>query len=148
VLGKQALGFRTPHFGSFQSESQLKFLYSVLRRMGYRYSTSTMPIRAYRLGSVHKASGLTEIPLAGSFQRPLELQDSWGYYGDPVNAWGGADYLKQTQDLTEYCRSEKMVGHINFYAEPSVIRTEPTFFEALSVLRRVVQPVVLGEMHA
>jgi len=48
VLGVTPTGFRTPHFGTFQRNEHLTFLYQTLREMGYVFSSSTVPLKGYQ----------------------------------------------------------------------------------------------------
>ena len=50
VLGKAPRGFRVPHFATFQRPAHLNFLHNALERMGYQYSSSTMPLYGFRYG--------------------------------------------------------------------------------------------------
>ena len=43
IFGRTPIGWRTPHFGTFQKLEHLDFLYSVLNELGYKFSTSTSP---------------------------------------------------------------------------------------------------------
>src|SRR5512145_1700011 len=43
VTGRQAVGFRAPHFGHFQHPEQLDLLYRTLRDLDYRFATTTLP---------------------------------------------------------------------------------------------------------
>jgi hypothetical protein len=79
VIGAAPIGFRAPHFGCFQSRRQLGLQYSVLRSLGYAYSTSTLPASALRHGPVWNPGGIPEIPLTGSWRQPFSILDSWSH---------------------------------------------------------------------
>jgi hypothetical protein len=76
ILGRPACGFRTPHFGTFQRSSQLRLLHSILRRLGYQFSSSTTPYWGFRSGPVFSRVGLPEFPVSGMFTHPLRILDS------------------------------------------------------------------------
>ena len=48
VTGQAPIGFRAPHFGSFQSEDDLALIYRTIKPLGYR-----MPRRPFRRGAWH-----------------------------------------------------------------------------------------------
>ncbi|MBI4796652.1 MAG: polysaccharide deacetylase family protein, partial [Deltaproteobacteria bacterium] len=83
VLGTAPQGFRAPHFGTFQQPEQLRFLHGVLGELGYRFSTSTMPVYAFRYGPVFKQFGVWEIPVSGRESSPLKILDSWTCFMAP-----------------------------------------------------------------
>ncbi|MDI6792687.1 MAG: polysaccharide deacetylase family protein [bacterium] len=143
VLGVTPPGFRTPHFGTFQTTTQLTFLYSVLETLGYKYSSSTAPFYAFWDGPAFNRFGLLEFPVSGTFSRPLDIQDSWGFYAAPNRRWGPEDFLAETKALVRCCREEKMGGILNYYADPSHVWDQPTFFEAVKLMREVAEPVKL-----
>ncbi|MBM4200927.1 MAG: polysaccharide deacetylase, partial [Gammaproteobacteria bacterium] len=95
LLGIVPRGFRTPHFGTFQRPRQLRFLHGLLRELGYRYSTSTAPLYGFRYGPLFRRFGLTEIPVSGMADRPLTIQDSWGFFAAPDRCYGPDDYREQ-----------------------------------------------------
>lgn len=146
VLGLRPLGFRSPHFGTFQSVNQLSFLHSVLKDMGYKYSSSTIPFHAFRYGPVFNRFGLLEFPVSGAFSRPLSIQDSWSFYAAPDRQWGPDDFLAQARSLAKFCQKENIVGILNYYADPSHVWDQPTFFDAVKIWKEVAEPVGLGTL--
>jgi len=141
ILGLTPLGFRTPHFGTFQKIKQLKFLHSLLKNMGYRYSSSTSPFYAFRYGPFFDPFEILELPVSGSFSNPLSVMDSWGFYKAPDRKYKPEDFLTEAKALTYYCKEKKMVGILNYYADPSHIWNQPTFFEAVKLLKEVAEPI-------
>ena len=132
ILGVIPIGFRTPHFGSFQKKSQLKFLWKLLKELGYGYSTSTTPVVGIQKGPYFKTDVL-EFPVTGCPSWPIKVLDSWGFAFAPSREVTKADYLDQISLMYKEIKD----GHnllINIYADPSQVYDWPEFFEALQKL--------------
>lgn len=65
TLGITAQGFRLPHFGTYNKADQLQFVHSILQELGYRFSSSTAPVYAFRYGPIFRKFGVWEIPVSG-----------------------------------------------------------------------------------
>jgi hypothetical protein len=146
VLGTAPQGFRTPHFGTFQSPAQLGFLHGVLQRLGYSYSSSTSPFFAFRRGPVFDDLGVTEIPVSGGGTRALTIIDSWGCFAERDSALDASDYVDETLGLAR--RLAGGPGILNYYADPSHVVGQPLFFAAMAELARVAQPVTFADFIA
>jgi len=141
ILGIRPKGFRTPHFGTFQEEDQIRFFHSVLKELHYQYSSSTVPYYSFRYGPVIHRFGLFEFPLTGVFSRPMDVQDSWGFYGAPDRQWGSKDYLAEARAMTHFCQEKQAVGLLNYYADPSDVWNEPSFYQSVQSWLQVAQPI-------
>lgn len=146
ILGIAPQGFRTPHFGSYQAPRHLRFLHRTLRRLGYRYSSSTSPIFALRYGPVFGRFGILEIPVSGGGDRMLTIIDSWTCFGAPVRQLGAEDYRRETLGLAR--RLAGGCGVLNYYADPSHIADEPVFFETMAELARLAEPATFAQLAA
>ncbi len=146
VLGAAPGGFRTPHFGRFQRPRDLRFLHRVLKRLGYRYSSSTSPFYGLRYGPVFDRFGLPEIPVSGGDSRALTIIDSWGCFEAPARRLGAEDYRAETVGLAR--RLQGGSGVLNYYADPSHIVDQPVFFETMAELARLAQPVTFADLMA
>ena len=132
IAGRAPRGFRTPHFGSFQKHEELAFLHGELARHGYRYSTSTVPFWGLRHGPVLKQFGLLEIPVSGTFERPLDILDTWTHRC--LGAYGGvAGYARQHGLYRDYMASGRPLL-VNVYGDPSQVYDWPGFFDAVGQL--------------
>jgi hypothetical protein len=131
VLGVRATGFRTPHFGTYQRPAQLRALHSVLAELGYRYSSSTVPLWAFRRGPAFRDFGLIEFPVSGTASAPLEILDSWGCFAAPDRRMEAADYGLEGAAVAELYRRAG-AGILSFYADPSQIHSEDVFFETVA----------------
>ena len=140
VLGVQARGFRTPHFGSFQTPQQLRFLHSILQELGYRFSTSSSPVYAFRFGPAFNRFGVTEVPVSGMGTSPLTILDTWSCFMAPGRTLTPEDYLREG---TEAARMYGALGTgvLNYYADPSHIHDSPLFFDTVARWAAVAKPV-------
>lgn len=145
VLGVQARGFRAPHFGTFQQPSQLAFQHGVLKELGYAFSTSTVPLWAYRFGPAFRRFGVLELPVSGMASRPLRILDSWTCFAAPNRRFGPADYLAEGGAAAERFAGLG-VGVLNFYADPSHIHDRPEFFAAVARWAQVARPVTYSQL--
>ncbi len=135
ILGKRPQGFRVPHFGTFQNKKHLAFLFQLLQELGYVYSTSTVPLFAYRNGPVKKVAGsFFEIPVSGCFDHPLTVLDSWGFRFAPARRVGEADYVDQFAKIA--CQIRKKGGLLNVYADPSQVYNWDGFFECVESMAK------------
>lgn len=145
VLGVSAEGFRTPHFGTFSSSSDLRFLHGVLARMGYKYSSSSLPWVGLRRGPVFRdETGLVEIPVSGRFSRPTTVLDSWSVWGSPQPS------LLENQFEIELDSFRVLGGEspfiLNIYADPSHIQGKSAFFSGLDALCDVFEPNLFEDL--
>jgi peptidoglycan/xylan/chitin deacetylase (PgdA/CDA1 family) len=145
VLGRRPDGFRTPHFGTFQRPDQLRRLHDVLRRLDYRFSTSTMPRFGLRYGPISRRFGLPELPLTGVPSSPLQVLDTWGFFAAPHRTQTPADYLREAWTLADAFAGVG-AGVINVYGDPIHVHDRPEFFEAVAAWRRVAEPVSYSEL--
>ncbi len=145
VLNIEARGFRTPHFGTFQSTRQLKFLYGVLKELGYLFSTSTAPIYGLRGGAMINSKGIIELPVSGTIAHPLQVLDSWGYFKAPARKFTPEDYLNEAKKLSNKL-ADSGVGIINIYADPSHVYKQELFFQAINEISKVAVPITYNEL--
>ena len=135
VLNRTPKGFRVPHFGSFQRNSDLTYLYAQLRRLGYQYSTSTTPLKAILRGPVQLITdGFWELPVSGCYSTPLSILDSFGFRIAPVRNVTEADYVKEFRLLAGYYLAGNRPGLMNIYADPSQVYDWPEFFKCIGLV--------------
>lgn len=134
-LGLTPKGFRTPHFGTYQSKKNLAFLHKTLKELGYKFSTSTTPFYGFRNGPLSIHDSVIELPVSGCPSWPLRILDSWGFAFNPQRIVSKADYIQELSALTDLLESKDPV-FINIYADPSQIYDWPEFFEAMKRLAR------------
>ena len=151
IIGRPPKGFRVPHFGTYSSPAQLHHLHDVLKRLGYRFSSSTIPRWGFRYGPAPRLeSGLYEIPVSGCFDEPLRILDSWSFRYAPDRAVSASDYEGQLEKLAQYFTKKNHVGFLNIYADPSQVHDWPAFFDGLRPFADIAAPsfeTILGEIE-
>jgi hypothetical protein len=143
VIGRRPTGFRTPHFGTFQRETELRFLHRILARLGYLFSTSTTPGFGLRYGPAFRRYGLLEIPVSGRGYSPFEILDSWSCFAAPGRKLTPQDYRRDAVRMAE--RLQGRAGLLNYYCDPSHIVDQPVFFETIQKLVKLAEPLSYGK---
>jgi hypothetical protein len=145
LAGREPRGFRTPHFGTFQADGQLRALHDQLRGLGYAFSTSTTPRFGVRRGPAFTRYGLPELPVTGIPTAPYEILDTWGFFAAPDRVYGPAEYLEQARLLA--ANAERAgAGVINVYGDPVHVQGHDEFFDAVGEWARIATPVSYGEL--
>jgi peptidoglycan/xylan/chitin deacetylase (PgdA/CDA1 family) len=142
VLGVAPLGFRTPHFGTFQRPEDLLFLHGVLRDVGVRYSSSTTPLFGYRYGPVFDRFGLPEVPVTGMASAPLDILDTWGCFRAPDRTRTPDDYRAEGTAVADRLATAG-AGLLNVYGDPSHVHDHEEFFATVERWLQVAEPVDL-----
>lgn len=145
LLGSQPRGFRTPHFGTFQTISDLVFLHGVLDELGYRFSSSTVPLYAFRYGPLVREHGLVEIPVSGMGSAPLRVLDTWTCFRAPGRKMGPHDYGVEGTALATVLMKTG-VGVLNYYGDPCHIHNSEVFFDTVRNWLAVAEPVTFSEL--
>jgi hypothetical protein len=147
VIGTPPMGFRTPHFGTYQRRDQLRFLHSVLAQLGYAYSSSTVPLQGFRHGPVYRNGRITEFPVTGTASAPLEILDSWGCFAAPDRVRTPSDYAREAKDSARLHLSSGPTL-LNFYVDPSHVHDRPEFFAAVESWLEVSRSMTYSELFA
>jgi peptidoglycan/xylan/chitin deacetylase (PgdA/CDA1 family) len=144
VTGTAATGFRAPHFGSFQEPDQLDLLYRTVRRLGYRYCSTTTPALALSRGPVVKMNDIVELPTLGSYRHPTTLLDSWTYLTDRVNYTLGDTYAELFVETIQQMSRENIPGILTYYGDPSHVTGMKPFATVLDAIVRHGIPSLHG----
>jgi peptidoglycan/xylan/chitin deacetylase (PgdA/CDA1 family) len=144
VLGVRPVGFRAPHFGSFQRPEQLAQLYKVLRPLRYTYASTTIPEWALTRGPFIAMDGLVEIPTMGSFRNPRTLLDSWTYLTDRTHYTLGNDYYELFEETLREMTARRLPGVLTYYADPSHVFGQRPFEQTLEVITQYGIPTLHG----
>ncbi len=147
TLGIQAKGFRAPHFGTFQKPAQLRFQHDVLKGLGYTFSTSSLPLFAYRYGPAFDEFGLLELPVSGMGSMPLRILDSWSCFMAPGRRFTADDFVREGRASADVFQSLG-IGLLNFYADPSHIHDSDEFFDTVAYWAKVARPVTYNQLLA
>lgn len=140
VTGVEPRGFRAPHFGTFQRRGQLKWLHDLLRQIGYRYSSTTMPLLGLVAGPVQDRAGLIELPVTGRPGAPNRVLDTWSFRFAPGRRVDAADYVAEVSSLLRWHVERGVPGVLNLYGDPSQVEDWPEFFMLLADLAPYAVP--------
>jgi hypothetical protein len=134
LFGKAPLGFRIPHFGTFQRPQDLKFIYDTLKQLGYKYSSSTTPLYGFLHGPLSRVRGeLYEIPVSGGYDNPPAILDSWGARYAPGRIGGEENYRQQFAKMLGFFQGAGRSGLLNYYVDPSQVYDWPVFFDCMKL---------------
>ena len=137
LFGHAPVGFRTPHFGTFQGRKRLRELHAYLAELGYQYSTSTTPTTALLNGTIWRSeSGIFELPVAGCYSQPARILDSFGFrYSHSRDKDMEKNYLVELSKLINFVfEQDDGLGVINIYVDPSQVFDWPMFYDALDLI--------------
>ncbi|NLE27116.1 MAG: polysaccharide deacetylase [Clostridiaceae bacterium] len=146
ILGIEAMGFRAPHFGTIQSGGFLAHINAFLKDLNYKFSTSTMPYYGFRYGPIFNKWGITEIPLSGTWSRPLQVLDSWGCFYAPDRTFEAQDYLTEGSKVVSFCKNKEVPAVFNYYVDPSHIYNKNEFLEMVKTWINYAQPVSYSQL--
>lgn len=130
-LGVTPKGFRTPHFGTFQSEDNLNFLHQKLRSLGYSFSSSTSPKYSFLKGPNFCSHGITEIPVTGCPSWPLGILDSFNFRFSGSSKFTPKIFESEMKKAFEMMEKGKL-KRLNAYADPSQVYDWEGFFESVA----------------
>jgi hypothetical protein len=147
IAGEPPTGFRTPHFGTFQEVEQLRWLHSTIGELGYRFSTSTVPLWGFREGPLFDRLGCLELPVSGGGSTPLSILDSWGFFAAPDRSRTPAEFLGEASALAA-AHARAGAGIINVYADPSHVHGREEFFRAVEAWLEVAEPTSYRQLVA
>ena len=138
ILGKYPLGFRTPHFGGYQSRNNLRNLYSILAELKYSFSSSTSPYFAMWKGpAIYTNYGIWEFPVSGCYDYPVRILDSWGFRFSPTRRFTESDYISQFQKAMDYFDTIDGPAIFNIYADPSQVFDWEDFFVCMKMTKNL-----------
>ena len=144
IAGVTPVGFRAPHFGSFQEPADLELIYNTVKPLGYTYCSTTTPALALSAGPLVDRHGLTEIPTMGSYRNPTTLLDSWTYLTDRVNYALGDEYHELFAETIERFTQAGLPALLTYYADPSHVYGQPPFERTLDVIAKYGVPSLFG----
>ncbi len=119
-------GFRTPHFGEFNSPSSLKRLYQVLNDLDYNHSSSTTPLFASTAQRSAKWSSnkITEFPVNGLLDKPTQIIDSWSFSKPDSNTERQVQLIiKSLQQYGQLFNSGENI-FLNIYFDPAQLEKQ------------------------
>lgn len=144
VCGTFPSGFRTPHFGTFSQQSQRDIVYAALRKLGYQYSSSSLPQFGLEQGSAVDVAGLLEFPMIGSLSAPTTAVDSWTYLSDRIDYKLSNVYFEHIRDTLLYFQRHEITGLFSIYADPIHVANQAPFWRAMDFVHEQGIPVLSG----
>ncbi len=129
IIGREPRGFRTPHFGSFQTPAALDRLWRLLSSLGYRFSSSTGPLFAAKYGPVFRRHGIIEVPVGGCLDEPAQILDSWGLIACGA---GGRERLIRQLGVYRDLMDDGVPIVLNMYLDPADIADDEGVIAALA----------------
>jgi peptidoglycan/xylan/chitin deacetylase (PgdA/CDA1 family) len=133
VIGRPPTGFRAPHFGYIQTSDLRSLIYRTLHRLGYRFSSGTLPALALERGPiVDESHGIAEVPLTGSRRAPQAILDSWNYYYEELKL--KEEYYQGMSETIDFFADESLPVLLNFYVDPSHVEGASPFARAIERL--------------
>jgi hypothetical protein len=119
MLGITPIGFRVPHFGTFRSPHHIDLLYSLLKKYGYRYSSSVPVLYAKQRDYLMPSRNIVEFPLSAMVGVPLSVFDSWNLLRAPGRQFTNADFFSEFRCMIDAALKAKHPIFLNFYFDPS-----------------------------
>ena len=136
ILGYKPIGFRTPHFGN----SHTNDIYIILKKLGYKYSSSTIAIRTPHYGNPFLSNeGIWEFPLSVNPNNILSCFDTCISFRKPKS-----NHTKKTEKkFFDQLKWVTEIGintnsYINVYFDPGdiiLLKNLKEFLNYLSKLR-------------
>ncbi len=119
--------FRTPHFGEYSENSKNNLIYSILKDLGYFYSSSTTPIYSIIYSPLFTQNNIIEMPSSAYIDKPLQIIDSWSMIDKSI------DFNFLFNQLNKmYLLMESTNILFNIYFDPSDIINSDNFFNEIS----------------
>lgn len=136
ILGKKPLGFRAPHFGSFQKGDEVQFLHKICSELGYTYASTTIPQYAFEHGPAVISGNIVELPVMGSWRDPFTILDSWNYLADRVTYRLSDMYYELFEETLTTALSRKLPLLLSWYADPCHVFMQTPFIRAMELIAR------------
>lgn len=132
TLGVSPVGFRAPHFATLRRH-HFRSIYAALRRLGYRYSSSTT-LGSTGDGLPHMEGDLVELPLMGCPHHPTSVFDSWHVCEAPDRPHRPGDLLRLVRHSLSAAQDVGSPSWINVYFDPAIAKVAREFSEVLALI--------------
>jgi len=144
-LGVKPIGFRTPHFATFQRPEQLKRLHRILRERGYLFSTSSDIYHAKTIGMIGPTEGdFMEMPLSMIPGYPLMVFDSWNLLRAPNRRFEESDMVRLFEKMLLWAVEDDGPVFLNMYIDPDHVHASDVFVRMMQMLARCREDIWIG----
>ena len=123
-------GFRAPHFGEVNLIKKIQ-IFKYLRKLNYKYSSSSIYDLAYFFGPIFKFFEINEFTVTGIYKKEYRMLDSWSFLENVNKVKLSNLYFDELRKLKNIFMSSKL-NFINIYADPSHIIDSEEFFKIIS----------------
>ena len=144
ITATAPIGFRAPHFGSFQSDDDLALIYRTIGALGYRYASTTIPARGLANGPAYRVAGIIEFPTFGSWSAPTTILDSWTYLTDRRHYALGEEYFVRFSETLDAVSRTGTPALLTWYADPSHVWQQAPFMKAMDLIAERNIPSLRG----
>ena len=148
VTGQTAVGFRAPHFGSFQSANDLALIYRTIEELGYAYASTTVPEKGLIHGPAYRDGGIVELPTFGSARAPLTILDTWTHLTDRRRYMLGDAYYELFVETLDVLTGNDIPALLTWYGDPSHAWQQAPFMKAMDLIASRGIPTVSGREAA
>ena len=141
VLSITPVGFRAPHFGSFENFSDLRLIYQTINSLNYKYASTTTPLNIIKFYRDDTKLKIREYPVTGDFFSPFKILDSWEHCENQfINPRITETYFHAIKNTVSKLVINGLVGHINIYCDPSHVVGSRYFNEIFEVMQKFEIP--------
>ncbi len=123
--------FRTPHFGEYAETGNMKYIYEIIKELGYKFSSSTPPIYSMIEAPIFSKNNIYELTSSSYVENPLQIIDSWSIFDSKLNFNDLNNELKKFKILLD---SSNLF--LNIYFDPSDIIDKKILFDRFSDLAK------------
>lgn len=130
LLHIEPTGFRIPHFGALYTPT----IYPILRKIGYRYSSSTVAARTPTAGApFQERDDIVEFPVSPCPEHPFGILDTHHAFRKK-HAWHRkpGKFFQLFQEVIEYGLAAH--AHLNFYFDPCDVVQYDDFQQIFALL--------------
>lgn len=144
VTGQSPSGFRAPHFGCFQRDQDLGLIHRTIKRLGYSYSSTTVPDKALENGPIYRADNVVEIPVFGSARHPHLILDTWTQLTDRRCYALGESYYELFAETIDVLTRNNIPALLTWYGDPSHAWQQAPFMNAMDLIAKHAIPSLSG----
>lgn len=128
-LNLNVRGFRAPHFGEVNLVKKIQ-IFKYLKKLDYKYSSSSIYDLAYFFGPIFKFFGIIEFTVTGIYKKEYRILDSWSFLDNVNQVKLKNIYFDELRNLKSIFESPNL-NFVNIYADPSHVIESDLFFQII-----------------